>query len=223
MAKFDKLDANFCEDACDKSSYTHEQKDNARFFLVIIGLLLFCLGLRTYWVQNFGGIVVDGASMKQTLDDGDKLLVRYTKAGVVAERGDIIIVDVRDYSECGDTEFLIKRLIATEGDKVKCEDGNLYICYAGQTEYTFLEESYAHYYLDKADYDFDEYVVGKGEIFFLGDNRQNSMDSRYGQPGGSHLLNSLYKVEDIYGVVPNWAVEYKTTLEWLFFRNIENK
>ena len=221
MAKIDEMDENLDKESREETIYTHEDKGNFRFILSIIGILLFCFCLRTYWVQNFGGIVVDGASMNQTLNGGDKLLVRYAQAGVVAKRGDIIIVDVRDYEECGNTDFLIKRLIATEGDKVKCEDGNLYICYAGQTEYTYVEESYAYYYLNKADYDFEEYEVGKGEIFFLGDNRQNSLDSRYKEEyGGSHLSNGLYKAEDIYGVVPDWAIAYKTPLEWLFFRNI---
>lgn len=219
MAELEKVEEDLDEEVCDRWVYTHEDKGNKRFFLAILGVLLFCFGLRIYWVQNFGGIVVDGASMNQTLDHGDKLLVRYTQAGVVANRGDIIIVDVRSYDECSDTEFLIKRLIATEGDKVKCEDGNLYVCYACQTEYTFVEENYAYYYLNKMDYDFEEYVVGEGEIFFLGDNRQNSMDSRYKEEHGSHLSDSLYKAEDIYGVVPDWAVEYKTVLKWLFFRN----
>ena len=198
-----------------------ERKSNSRFFLSVLGLLIVFTGLRIFWVQNFGGIVVDGASMRKTLSDGDKLLVRYMKDGVVANRGDVIIVDTRDYPECGNTDFLIKRLIAIEGDKVKCEDGKLYICYAGQSEYTYLEESYAYYCFNKADYDFFEYVVGEGEIFFLGDNRQNSKDSRYGLIGGSHLDDRLYRAEDIYGIVPNWAIEKKGILEFLFFRNID--
>ena len=200
--------------------HTKEKKDNSRFYAIILCLFLFFVGLRAYWTNNFGGIVVDGASMKQTLKSGDKLLMRYATENTKFERGDVIIVDVRQYPECGSTDFLIKRLIAIEGDKVKCVDGNLFICYAGTDEYTYVEESYAYYYLQKADYDFDEYVVGKGEIFFLGDNRQNSMDSRYEQSGGSHLTSSLYKVEDIYGVVPDWAITYRYYLSLIFFRNI---
>ncbi|MBR2341362.1 MAG: signal peptidase I [Clostridia bacterium] len=221
MAKFNDLGKNLANgDLYENCFHTKEKQSNARFFSVILALLLLFVGFRTFWTQNFGGIVVDGASMNTTLNTGDKLLMRYATAGAVAKRGDVIIVDVRKYPECGDTDFLIKRLIATEGDKVKCEDGNLYICYAGQTEYTYLEEDYAYYYSNKADYDFGEYVVGKGEIFFLGDNRLNSKDSRYGLIGGSHLSDRLYKAKDIYGVVPAWAIEYKSILEFVFFSSL---
>ena len=220
--KLDSFDKNLADsDLYESRFHSKERKSNSRFFLSVLGLLIVFTGLRIFWVQNFGGIVVDGASMRKTLSDGDKLLVRYMKDGVVANRGDVIIVDTRDYPECGNTDFLIKRLIAIEGDKVKCEDGKLYICYAGQSEYTYLEENYAYYSENKLDYDFQEYVVGEGEIFFLGDNRQNSRDSRYGLIGGSHLDNSLYKAKDIYGVVPNWAIENKGILELLFFRNVD--
>ena len=220
MEKFDNSNKNLAEgDLHESCFHTKERKENTRFLAVLLCMLIAFMGLRALWTQNFGGIVVDGASMNRTLSDGDMLLMRYTSAGAVAKRGDVIIVDVRGYLECGEADFLIKRLIATEGDKVKCEDGKLYICYAGQSEYTYLEEDYAYYYLNKEDYDFGEYVVGKGEIFFLGDNRQNSKDSRYGEHGGSHLTNKLYKAEDIYGVVPSWAIEYKTALETVFFHN----
>ena len=220
--KLDSFDKNLADsDLYESRFHSKERKSNSRFFLCVLGLLIVFTGLKIFWVQNFGGIVVDGASMRKTLSDGDKLLVRYMKDGVVANRGDVIIVDTRDYPECGNTDFLIKRLIAIEGDKVKCEDGKLYICYAGQSEYTYLEENYAYYSENKLDYDFQEYVVGEGEIFFLGDNRQNSRDSRYGLIGGSHLDNSLYKAKDIYGVVPNWAIENKGILELLFFRNVD--
>ncbi len=220
--KFKKLNKSLTDsDLYEDCFHIREKKDNRRFYAIVLCLFMFFIGLRTYWTNNFGGIVVDGASMRQTLQNGDKLLMRYATKTTELERGDVIIVDVRQYPECGSTDFLIKRLIAVEGDKVKCIDGNLYICYAGQSEYTYVEESYAYYCLNKVDYDFGEYVVKEGEIFFLGDNRQNSMDSRYEQSGGSHLSNSLYKAEDVYGVVPEWAITYKSFLRRLFFRTTD--
>ena len=216
---FQQLNKNLADcELYENCFHIKEKKDNTRFYAIVLCVFMFFLGLRLYWTNNFGGIVVDGASMRQTLQNGDKLLMRYATEKTQFERGDVIIVDVRQYPECGNTDFLIKRLIAVEGDRVKCVDGNLFICYAGKSEYTYVKEDYAYYYGDKSEYDFGEYVVKQGEIFFLGDNRQNSMDSRYEQSGGSHLSNSLYRVEDIYGVVPDWAITYKSILSKVFFR-----
>ena len=218
---FEKLDKNLADsDLYEACFHVKERRSNTRFFSVLLGMVALFACVRAMWVYAFGGIVVDGASMRNTLNNGDKLIMRYADVGEKAKRGDIIIVDTRDYPECGNTDFLVKRLIAIEGDKVRCEDGNLYICYAGQTEYVLLEEDYAYYYRDKEEYDFREYVVGEGEIFFLGDNRQNSKDSRYGLIGGSHLDDRLYKAEDIYGIVPTWALEHREILEKIFFRDL---
>lgn len=197
------------------------RRSNHRFYAALLALLTLFLGVRAWWTGTFGGIVVDGSSMLQTLFDEDNLLMKYVKDTKELERGDVIIVDVRDYPECGSTDFLIKRLIALEGDKVKCENGNLFIWYAGKDGYETqpLVEDYAYYKDGKKNYSFTEYEVGAGEIFFLGDNRQNSMDSRYQELGGSHLKNKLYKATDVYGIVPDWAIEYKEILEVLLFHN----
>ena len=136
-----------------------------------------------------------------------------------ADYGDIIVVYVGDYPEFqgeSQPDFLIKRLIAKEGDTVKCKDGQVSVRYKGDAEFTVLNEPYATYFYGANSYDFAEYEVGEGEIFFLGDNRQMSLDSRY-KENGSKLKDRLYKEEDIYGIVPNWAVRNEKILKFLFF------
>lgn len=196
-----------------------ERRSNARFYIVIMLILAFMFGFRGYWVNHFRGVEVSGASMYATLESGDKLLMR-TAGADKAERGDVIVVYVGDYPECASvgSGLIIKRLIAIEGDEVRCKEGVLEIKYRGTDEFVVLDEPYAHYasLKDKKEYNF-EYVVGEGEIFFLGDNRNNSIDSRYGIEGGSHLEDSLYKATDICGVVPSWAVRYKDVLKRVFF------
>ena len=185
------------------------------FYCVLAICIVLAMFFRVWWVTNYGGVEVDGRSMCQTLQDEDFLLMKKINDVEDLEYGDVIVVYVGDYPECKTVGggYLIKRLIAKEGDKVKCTDGQIYICYAGETEYQPLDEPYA-YYTDKNAYDFQnqEYVVGEGEIFFLGDNRNNSCDSRYKEFGGSHLSGKLYKETDVYGVVPDWAIRYKETL-----------
>ena len=189
---------------------------NARFetvsSLLWLGLFV-CILLAIFtfhsYASNFKGVWVRGESMSLTLRDGDALLMKLTESGAKAERGDIIVVDVSGYEECKDIKdgFLIKRLIATEGDKVRCKDGQIEVLYSGESEWTLLDEPYAYYGQNdnyKQYYDFTEYAVGEGEIFFLGDNRSSevsSCDSRFREDNGSHLSSDLYKERDIHGVI----------------------
>lgn len=196
-----------------------EQRANARFFSVLLALFIAVFAFFSWWRSNFGGVIVDGSSMQQTLKDGQTLLMRYAK-GYKASRGDVIVIYVGDYEECANVrgKYLIKRLIAIEGDKVRCDNGQIEICYAGETEWKKLNEPYAYYGNYRFEYDFAEYEVGEGEIFFLGDNRSGkgtSVDSRF-QEGMSHL-DRLYKSENIYGVVPSWAIEHHQILSTIFF------
>ncbi len=195
-----------------------ERRSFFRYCVLLLALFLLIFGVRIYFTTTFGGVVVDGASMNNTLVDGQRLLMRPVDKDHKADYGDIIVVYVGDYEEFsadGDPDYLIKRLIAKEGDRVYCSKGEVFVQYGGKGEYKKLYEPYAYYAKGKENYSFSTYTVGEGEVFFLGDNRQNSLDSRY--PDHSQLKNRLYKEEDIYGVVPEWAVKYADVLRIFFF------
>ena len=196
-----------------------EDAKTTAFYLIVMIVIFAVLFFRAYWVSSFEGVIVSGNSMRNTLYSGEQLLMRKTD-GSDAERGDVIVVYVGGYAEFndgGDTQYLIKRLIAIEGDRVRCEDGAVEICYAGTDVWETLDEPYA-YYTNSAEYDFAEYTVGEGEVFFLGDNRNHSQDSRYQE--GFSRLDRLYKRSDIVGIVPQWAIERQALLEKIFFNRV---
>ncbi len=165
----------------------------AVFVLIAFGVLV--LLVQSYLSLFCFGVVVDGASMENTFFDGEFVYARRTQQ---ASRGDVIIIDVTKYKEhdhiSGD--FIIKRLIAVEGDTVCCEEGVVYVKAAGEEEFHSLSEPYAKGETE----DFPPVSVGKGEIYFLGDNRTVSYDSR---------RLGCYLAEDIAGVVPDWAIAVK--------------
>lgn len=116
------------------------------FLAVCIVFIAAVFIFRGWWRNHYGGVIVVGSSMRETLHDQDELFVRYSLDGTEAQRGDVIVVYVGDYEECADMQgkYIIKRLIAIEGDKVRCTDGQVEICYAGTQEYVPLDEPYAY-------------------------------------------------------------------------------
>jgi signal peptidase I len=149
----------------------------------IFALLLF-IGLRMV-VQNFR---VEGSSMEGTLHDGQLILVNkalYSKVNLgfldfipfvhlgdsphflfrAPRRGDVIVFR---FPNQPDRDF-IKRVIGNPGDQVEIRDGLVFI--NGKA----LDESYIP---DRTQHDFGPQLVPDGEYFVLGDNRNNSYDSR---------------------------------------------
>ncbi len=133
----------------------------------------------------FSGIVrictVDGDSMKNTLKNGETLIVSDTCYTPV--RGDIIVFHQTDNSFIVDSNKpLVKRVIGVSGDTVRIDFTTWTITVTNKDGESFvLEEDYI--FLDPARADsfsgVREYTVPEGSLFVLGDNRRNSLDSRY--------------------------------------------
>ncbi|MEG0843203.1 MAG: signal peptidase I [Romboutsia sp.] len=114
--------------------------------------------------------IVDGQSMYPTLDHKDYLLInRMSYKFGEPKKGDIIVFSTDLKLDNGKTKDLVKRVIAVEGDHIKIKDSNVYIN-DKLTEEPYIAESYTNGDID--------IVIPKDKMFTMGDNRENSKDSR---------------------------------------------
>jgi signal peptidase I len=182
----------------------------------LLALLVF-LSVRASF-QNFK---VDGNSMYPTLENGQFLIVNklvYSEVDVAKlstfvpfinssdasmryvfhgpERGDIVVLkDPRDAHQ-----DLIKRVVGLPGETIEIKDGKIYI-----NDY-LLQEPYIK---SEWRYTGPKMAIPAGEYFVMGDNRENSLDSRSGQIGlvpkdliiGKAMLS--YWPKDKFGLAPN--------------------
>ncbi len=142
--------------------------------LFSLGLYLLGVLALTWFIITFIGIrtVVDGSSMEPTLSNNDNLIVdKLSYRFSDPQRFDIIVFPFH-YEK--NTHY-IKRIIGLPGETVQIDDeGNIYI--NGE----ILQESYGREIIrtDTIGLARDPIVLGEDEYFVLGDNRNNSSDSR---------------------------------------------
>lgn len=114
---------------------------------------------------------VSGGSMRETLQNGDLLLVVNSVLCGDYERGNVVIA-AKSTFEGG--EPIVKRVVATEGETVNVDFGTGMVYVNGEAleepyirEETYLEEGMAF-----------PFTVPEGCVFLMGDNRNGSRDSR---------------------------------------------
>ncbi|MDO4454480.1 MAG: signal peptidase I [Eubacteriales bacterium] len=114
---------------------------------------------------------VDGRSMEPMLQDGDQLIVdKISYRFRDPERFDIIIFPY--HGDGSKKVYYIKRIIGLPGETVQIVDGKIYI------DGEVLEEDYGKEVMEEAGRASQPIVLGDDEYFVLGDNRNNSKDSR---------------------------------------------
>ena len=170
-----------------KNKHAEKQKSAAREYTeaIIIALIL-ALFIRTFIVQAFK---IPSGSMLHTLLIGDHILVSkfiygiknpFTGAVLVPiktpERGDIVVFK---YPKDPKLDY-IKRVIATAGDTVEIRDKQVFINgVVPEKRYGEFRDPHILPPSEGSRDNFGPITVPEGHIFVMGDNRDNSYDSRF--------------------------------------------
>lgn len=140
------------------------KKNMFSWIITIISAILIAIILRSY---VFVIATVNGPSMSPTLSDNEKLFVtKYTYKFSEFQRGDIVICK---YDSPAYPDVYVKRVVALSGDTVSIVNGKLIV------NDEIVEEDYI---LEPMAFDMDTVRVENGYVFVMGDNRNNSADSR---------------------------------------------
>ncbi len=174
----DQVSTSLPEDEDPYAGYTHVIPHSVYFaafamtniipFLIV--LLIFTKVVQFYYVPS--------GSMLPTLSIGEVVLCTQIDAPGDVKRGDIVVFspytpenNYLDLPESERKELYVKRLIGLPGDRVAIQEHILYVNGQPQTE-PYLPP-------DLEMVDFGEITVPEGCYFMMGDNRNNSADSRF--------------------------------------------
>ncbi len=204
------------EDMCEQADELVSVKPKRTLMAIVYDYLeTFCYALALMlflFLFVFRYVSVDGDSMLGTLHNEDKLVI--SNLFYTPETGDIVVINPESHGD--NDEPIIKRVIATEGQTV-------YIDYAKWEVYVDgvkLDEPYIEEMHRQEQYHWgtdvpmngtgvpkyrDEFVVGENKVFVMGDNRNNSKDSRnseYGEMDENRILGRvIVRLTPKFGVV----------------------
>lgn len=134
--------------------------------------IAFAVILAVLVLQFIKPTIVREHSMENTLHENDFLFVSRRSYSLFGDpgRGDIIVFHSPLTTATGQEKLLVKRIIAVGGDTVSISGGVVYL--NGEAlEEDYVKDGYT-------DTEMEEVTVPEGSLFCMGDNRQNSADSR---------------------------------------------
>ncbi len=157
-----------------------------------------------------GRFKIYGASMDNTFQNGQYIIVnRLAYKFGDPQRGDVVVFVPPGHPESsfwerllgipGETDF-IKRIIGVPGDKVHIEGNQVFI--NGQA----LDEPYIREAMTPVPSPGQDWVLGAGQYFALGDNRNYSKDSRSPEVGPVEGSRIVGKVLVVYWPMSDWKI-----------------
>lgn len=161
-----------------RKSRKRRKKSSSMLSVLKTGLFLLLVLFITYVLVTYvvRKSVVHNVSMQDTLYDGDNILVDQLSYRLDApKRYDIIC-----FKNYENKELLIKRIIGLPGEKVKILAGVIYI---NDNEIKDINNTVEKAEIDNPGLAGSEIILGEDEYFVLGDNRAESIDSRYPEIG----------------------------------------
>ena len=170
---------------------------------LVLTILIF-LGIQTFVAQPYK---VQQQSMMVTLLPEQYVLVdKLTPRWSPYSRGDIVVFDPPEsWSPAGSVPF-IKRIIGLPGDTVELRDGNVYVNGIQLDEPYVNTDGGVPQTTDASPGGASEWVIPDEQLFVMGDNRQNSADSRvFGPVDIQRVIGRAwlrYWPFDTFGVLP---------------------
>lgn len=158
--------------AARRKKLPHDIFDVVEFFVIAFAVILL---LGTFFFRQ---TIVEGTSMQNTLQSGDRLIV--SNFFYTPKAGDVVVVQLEDEiteafppPQLFQGQSIVKRVIATEGQRVALVNGVVYV--DGER----VDESDYRYCpgIDRKA-NMKEVTVPEGHVFLLGDHRDASLDSR---------------------------------------------
>ncbi len=138
---------------------------------IVVGAVLVALLVKTYLVQAFR---IPSSSMEQTLQVGDRVMVNKLSYRIGdVEPGDVVVFSRPEAAGADPTapEDLIKRVVGVGGDTISTVDGRL-VRNGAVVEEPYLQPGTQTVGIEQP------VTVPEGQVWVMGDNRNNSSDSR---------------------------------------------
>jgi signal peptidase I len=142
--------------------------------IVLTAIIFFVL--QTFVAQPFQ---VEQVSMRDTIEPSQYVLVdKLTPRFDGYHRGDIIVFNPPDNSETGAGKPYIKRIVGIAGDQVQIKGGNVYINGTELVEPYLFKGPDGKAQATTAHGTGSSWTIPAGDLFVMGDHRQQSQDSR---------------------------------------------